>query len=72
LDISQSFVEIAAKNARDAKVPVDFRQGNAAAVPFVDDAFDFICFANSWVWRRKADLAIAGWRTVPSASRPDL
>ena len=31
LDISHTFVEIAARNARDANVDIDFRQGNAAA-----------------------------------------
>ena len=30
LDISKTFVEIAQANAREANVPVDFRQGNAS------------------------------------------
>ncbi len=34
LDISKSFVEIAQTNARQAGVTVDFRHGNAAAMPF--------------------------------------
>jgi ubiquinone/menaquinone biosynthesis C-methylase UbiE len=42
LDISESFVRIARKNARDAGVAVDFRQGNASAMPFPDAAFDFV------------------------------
>ena len=41
LDISKSFVEIATKNAIDANVKVDFRHGNASAMPFVDGTFDF-------------------------------
>jgi len=41
LDISKSFVEIATKNAVEAGVKVDFRQGNASAVPFADSTFDF-------------------------------
>jgi ubiquinone/menaquinone biosynthesis C-methylase UbiE len=42
LDISKTFIEIARKNAADAGVPVDFQWGNAAAMPFGDNAFDFI------------------------------
>ena len=41
LDISKSFVEIATKNAAEANVNVDFRQGNASAMPFADRTFDF-------------------------------
>jgi len=40
LDISKSFVAIATENARNASVKIDFRQGDAAAMPFADDAFD--------------------------------
>ena len=42
LDISKSFVEIATANARRASVKIDFQHGNAAAMPFVDDRFDFV------------------------------
>jgi ubiquinone/menaquinone biosynthesis C-methylase UbiE len=42
LDISRSFVGIATGNARRAGVGVEFRQGNASAMPFESDAFDFI------------------------------
>jgi ubiquinone/menaquinone biosynthesis C-methylase UbiE len=42
LDISKSFVEIAQRNAAEANVRVDFRQGNAAAMPFESHSFDFI------------------------------
>jgi ubiquinone/menaquinone biosynthesis C-methylase UbiE len=42
LDISRTFVEIARRNAGDAGVKVDFRQGNAAAMPFADSSFDFL------------------------------
>ena len=41
LDISQSFVEIARRNAAEVGVKVDFRQGNASAMPFEDNTFDF-------------------------------
>jgi ubiquinone/menaquinone biosynthesis C-methylase UbiE len=42
LDISHTFVEIAARNAREANVQIDFRQGNAAAMPFPENTFDLI------------------------------
>jgi ubiquinone/menaquinone biosynthesis C-methylase UbiE len=41
LDISRTFVEIATRNARNAVVNVDFRWGNASAMPFADASFDF-------------------------------
>jgi ubiquinone/menaquinone biosynthesis C-methylase UbiE len=42
LDISRSFVRIARRHAADAGVDIEFRQGDAAALPFPDGAFDFI------------------------------
>ena len=42
LDISQSFVQIATARAQDAGVAVEFRQGDAANMPFPPDSFDFI------------------------------
>jgi ubiquinone/menaquinone biosynthesis C-methylase UbiE len=42
LDISKSFVEIATGNANRAGVRVAFERGNASAMPFPDDTFDFI------------------------------
>jgi ubiquinone/menaquinone biosynthesis C-methylase UbiE len=42
LDISRSFVRIAGENARQAGVAVDFRHGNAAAMPFDPDSFDLL------------------------------
>jgi ubiquinone/menaquinone biosynthesis C-methylase UbiE len=41
LDISKSFVEIARKNAQAAGLQIDFRQGNASALPFENDRFNF-------------------------------
>jgi ubiquinone/menaquinone biosynthesis C-methylase UbiE len=41
LDISKSFVEIARKNATEAGAKVDFREGNASAMPFNEETFDF-------------------------------
>ena len=42
LDISRAFVAIAAESAAKAGVAADFRIGNAAAMPFADNSFDFI------------------------------
>ena len=42
LDISKTFVEIARKNAAEAGVKIDFQEGNASAMPFPDETFDFI------------------------------
>jgi ubiquinone/menaquinone biosynthesis C-methylase UbiE len=42
LDISRTFVEIATRTAREAHVSVDFRHGNASAMPFPDNTFDLV------------------------------
>jgi ubiquinone/menaquinone biosynthesis C-methylase UbiE len=42
LDISRTFVEIAARNAKQAGVDIDFRQGDVAAMPFAAESFDFL------------------------------
>lgn len=42
LEISADFVEIEKRNAREAGVNVDFRQGNASAMPLADGVYDFI------------------------------
>ncbi|HUI87983.1 MAG TPA: class I SAM-dependent methyltransferase [Anaerolineales bacterium] len=42
MDISRDLVEIAARNAKEAGVEIDFRQGNASAMPFDENAFHFI------------------------------
>jgi len=42
IDISRAFVAIAAGNAGRAGVAADFRHGDAAALPFEDNSFDFI------------------------------
>jgi ubiquinone/menaquinone biosynthesis C-methylase UbiE len=41
LDISKSFVEIARNNAVQAGMKIDFREGNASAMPFRENTFDF-------------------------------
>ena len=46
VDISTSFVRIARRNAERAGGPVDFREGDAAHLPFADASFDFVvCMA---------------------------
>jgi ubiquinone/menaquinone biosynthesis C-methylase UbiE len=42
LDISRSFVRIASENAARAGCAVEFIEGDAAAMPFAADTFDFI------------------------------
>jgi ubiquinone/menaquinone biosynthesis C-methylase UbiE len=42
LDISRTFVQIGTENARQAGVTVDFRQGDAAVMPFDAESFDLI------------------------------
>jgi ubiquinone/menaquinone biosynthesis C-methylase UbiE len=42
LDVSRTFVDIAKRNAAEASVSIDFRHGNASAMPLSDDTFDFI------------------------------
>jgi ubiquinone/menaquinone biosynthesis C-methylase UbiE len=41
LDISKSFVEIARRNAAEAGLKIEFREGNASEMPFQDNTFDF-------------------------------
>ena len=42
LDISRSFVRMATAYAQQAGVDVEFRRGDAAALPFAGDSFDFV------------------------------
>ena len=42
LDISRTFVKMATKNAVEAGVRVDFRQGSASNMPLQKDSFDFL------------------------------
>jgi len=46
IDVSRSFVRIARENATRDGVSVDFREGDAAAMPFAAELFDFaVCRA---------------------------
>jgi ubiquinone/menaquinone biosynthesis C-methylase UbiE len=42
IDVSRAFVRIAAENAARAGVEVEFQHGDAAAIPYPGDTFDFI------------------------------
>lgn len=42
LDVSRTLVEIARAKAAEAGVDVDFRQGDAAHMPFAPESFDFV------------------------------
>jgi ubiquinone/menaquinone biosynthesis C-methylase UbiE len=42
LDISKTFVELARNNAAEEGVRVDFKLGNASAMPFADKSFDLL------------------------------
>jgi len=42
LDISHTMVQIATDHARAAGMAVDFRHGDASAMPFGDDSFDLV------------------------------
>ena len=42
LDIGETFVDIATQNAQKAGVNIEFRLGNASAMPFPDASFDFV------------------------------
>jgi len=48
LDISETFVTIAQRNAQIAGVNVDFQHGNASAMPFDNDEFDFLMCTSSF------------------------
>jgi len=42
LDISRSFVEMARKNAAQARASIDFELGSASAMPLPSDQYDFV------------------------------
>ena len=47
LDVSETMVEIAKRNAQVAEVKVEFRLGNAANMPFHDSTLDFVVSSGS-------------------------
>ena len=70
LDISKTFVEIARKNAVQAKVEVDFRQGNAAGMPFDADSFDLVvCRAAFKNFAEPIKAITEMWRVLKTGGR---
>jgi ubiquinone/menaquinone biosynthesis C-methylase UbiE len=59
VEISKTFVEIARGNAREASVKVDFRQGNAADIPFPDESFDAIACTAAFKNFKEPEKALA-------------
>ena len=64
LDISRTFVEIARKNAVAAGVAVEFRQGDAAAMPFEDATFDLVVCRAAFKNFSRPVVALAEMRRV--------
>jgi len=48
LDISETFVAIARRNAQSAGVNIDFQHGNVSAMPFENEKFDFLMCTSSF------------------------
>ena len=65
LDISQTFVEIARKNAATANINVDFQLGDAAHMPFADNSFDFlVCCAAFKNFTQPLEALREMWRVL--------
>jgi ubiquinone/menaquinone biosynthesis C-methylase UbiE len=70
LEISKTFVEIAEANAKKAKVSVDVRQGNASAMPFTENQFDFIiCVAAFKNFSEPVEAIREMYRTLKSGGK---
>lgn len=64
MDISSDFVEIARRNAKEADVNADFRQGSASNMPFADNMFDFIVCTAAFKNFREPKKALKEMRRV--------
>jgi ubiquinone/menaquinone biosynthesis C-methylase UbiE len=64
LDISRTFVEIARKNAAEAGVRAEFRQGNASQMPFAADSFDLLVCRAAFKNFSAPETALAEMRRV--------
>lgn len=64
LDISHTMVEIATGQARRAGVTVDFRQGDAAGLPFPSGSFDLVVCQAAFKNFRHPDEALDEMRRV--------
>ena len=70
LDISRTFIEIAARNAAEAGVAIDFRRGDVSTMPFKDSSFDFLlCRAAFKNFSRPVDALNEMWRVLKPGGR---
>lgn len=59
VDLSNTFVDIARANAREAGVEVDFRQGSASDLPFPEASFDAIVCTAAFKNFREPEAALS-------------
>lgn len=64
LDISDTFVNIARRNARQAGVDIQFRKGDVSSMPFLDNSFDFIVCTSAFKNFSKPVMALQEMRRV--------
>ena len=72
LDVSQTMVEIATRNAAEAGVAdrVTFRLGNAASMPFSPESFDFVVSGGSLhEWKDPAAVFSAGYDVLKAGGQ---
>ncbi len=59
IDLTPELLERARDNARFAKAEIDFKQGDAEALPFDDDVFDVVLSQFGHMFAPRPDVAIA-------------
>src|SRR5437763_2547611 len=59
IDLTPELLERARENARIANVEIDFREGDAEALPFDDAAFDVVLSQFGHMFAPRPDIAIA-------------
>jgi ubiquinone/menaquinone biosynthesis C-methylase UbiE len=64
LDISKTFVELARKNAAEAGVRAEFREGNASQMPFPGNSFDLLVCRAAFKNFSEPEKALAEMRRV--------
>lgn len=72
LELSIDFVDIAQRNALKGNVSVEFRQGNAASIPFPENTFDFIVCTAAFKNFREPLRALAEMHRVLKPGRTAL
>src|SRR5437016_7914505 len=58
VDLTPELLECARQNARIAKVEIDFREGDAEALPFADAAFDVVVSQFGHMFAPRPDVVI--------------